>query len=380
MNNRCSALPRSRGSARASRGLPGSFLHRPDRRDGCSSLADATLAGSVEVFMNAKCRSDAFGIKQTGDRMSDSNPQVPWTEEQWARANRVIQEEGSRARVGRDVPAADRAVAGRTPISSGPRRSTTAAPAATQDNHRGQHHHQLATLQVKVFLRGAQMADPDMSSALQLFRRAANLLARQEDTIVFRGQRGRGNVAPAQGSALRRPCRHARCSAASRGPGSSIRRVSTARTRQARRTSGEHRVRTHRRARGSRASSDRSRSCSGMTSSSRPRRPTVPWCCRRIGSSLSSAAARCCAPRRFRRTSGVVVALGGAPVDLVIAKDMSLNFLQVTDEPHSSSASTRRWCCASSSASAIVSLRRTARSCGRGQRLDPQSLPRCATA
>jgi uncharacterized linocin/CFP29 family protein len=32
-------------------------------------------------------------------------------------------------------------------------------------------------------------------------------------------------------------------------------------------------------------------------------------------------------------TGGVVVALGGAPVDLVVAKDMSLNFLNVTDEP-----------------------------------------------
>ena len=48
----------------------------------------------------------------------------------------------------------------------------------------------LATLQVKVYLRGPQMADGEMSSALQLFRRAANLLARQEDTIVFRGDRG----------------------------------------------------------------------------------------------------------------------------------------------------------------------------------------------
>ena len=31
--------------------------------------------------------------------------------------------------------------------------------------------------------------------------------------------------------------------------------------------------------------------------------------------------------------SGVVVALGGAPVELVVAKDMSLQFLQVTGEP-----------------------------------------------
>ena len=31
--------------------------------------------------------------------------------------------------------------------------------------------------------------------------------------------------------------------------------------------------------------------------------------------------------------SGVVVALGGAPVELVVATDVSLNFLQVTTDP-----------------------------------------------
>ena len=31
--------------------------------------------------------------------------------------------------------------------------------------------------------------------------------------------------------------------------------------------------------------------------------------------------------------SGVVVALGGAPVELVVATDMSINFLQVTTDP-----------------------------------------------
>lgn len=31
--------------------------------------------------------------------MTANNPQVPWTDEQWARVNQVIQEEASRARV-----------------------------------------------------------------------------------------------------------------------------------------------------------------------------------------------------------------------------------------------------------------------------------------
>jgi Encapsulating protein for peroxidase len=36
-------------------------------------------------------------------------------------------------------------------------------------------------------VRNAQMADPEMSSALALFRRAANVAARLEDAVVFRG-------------------------------------------------------------------------------------------------------------------------------------------------------------------------------------------------
>ncbi len=45
----------------------------------------------------------------------------------------------------------------------------------------------LATLQVIVPIRNAQMADPELASALALFRRAANVIARLEDAVVFRG-------------------------------------------------------------------------------------------------------------------------------------------------------------------------------------------------
>jgi hypothetical protein len=36
-------------------------------------------------------------------------------------------------------------------------------------------------------VRSAQMAAPEMTSVLALFRRAANVLARLEDAVVFRG-------------------------------------------------------------------------------------------------------------------------------------------------------------------------------------------------
>ena len=46
-----------------------------------------------------------------------SNPQVPWTEEQWARVNQAIQEEAQRARVAAKFSAAVRALAAGHAIS-----------------------------------------------------------------------------------------------------------------------------------------------------------------------------------------------------------------------------------------------------------------------
>ena len=128
--------------------------------------------------------------------MTDSNPQVPWTEEQWARANRVIQEEAQPRARGGDIPAAYRsAPAGRRlrqgrgdqgRIRDGRRDRSGKSRITIEDTTTIK----LATLQVKVFLRGAQMADPDMKSALQLFRRAANVLAPKEDAVVFQRSTG----------------------------------------------------------------------------------------------------------------------------------------------------------------------------------------------
>ncbi|MGB5053130.1 MAG: family 1 encapsulin nanocompartment shell protein, partial [Nitrospirales bacterium] len=48
----------------------------------------------------------------------------------------------------------------------------------------------LTKISVNVYLTSAQLCQPDLSSALILFRRAANLIARVEDRIVFGGQPG----------------------------------------------------------------------------------------------------------------------------------------------------------------------------------------------
>jgi uncharacterized linocin/CFP29 family protein len=210
--------------------------------------------------------------------MTTDNPQVPWTDEQWARVNQVIQGEASRARVaatflplvgplhgGTDfvrkelisysAPPPANVLTALTRSGGGPftvQATTTTAhgivpgqwftlsgnaptgyngtfqalpntkdstiifslptdPGAetglgtlvpSQYSSAGvppdpqrividdRHIWQLATLKVNVHLRGAQMDDPEMTSALAVLRRAANVLARLEDAVVFNGLSG----------------------------------------------------------------------------------------------------------------------------------------------------------------------------------------------
>ncbi|NRB18579.1 MAG: encapsulin [Rhodobacteraceae bacterium] len=50
----------------------------------------------------------------------------------------------------------------------------------------------LTSLSVNVYLKNAQVADPELTSALIMFRRAANIIARVEDAIIFNGQEDTG--------------------------------------------------------------------------------------------------------------------------------------------------------------------------------------------
>lgn len=118
--------------------------------------------------------------------MTTDNPQVPWTDEQWARVNKVVQEEASRARIAATFLPLLGPLPGDTDFVREELVQVVPLPAPPlhiQDKPVIQ----LATLQVRVSVRGAQMADPEMTSVLSLFRRAANVLARLEDAVVFRG-------------------------------------------------------------------------------------------------------------------------------------------------------------------------------------------------
>ena len=120
--------------------------------------------------------------------MTTDNPQVPWTDEQWARVNKVVQEEASRARMAATFLPLLGPLPGDTDFVRQELIQYQFAPPPNMPlGIQDRPVIQLATLQVRVPVRGAQMADPEMTSVLALFRRAANVLARLEDAVVFRG-------------------------------------------------------------------------------------------------------------------------------------------------------------------------------------------------
>jgi uncharacterized linocin/CFP29 family protein len=280
--------------------------------------------------------------------MAQDNSQVSWTDEQWARVNQVIQEEASRARVAANflplygplAPSTDfvgDAAVSYPDVAGGSTQQKIAI--ADTDTIK------LPTLQVKVYLRGAQMADPEMTSVLALFRRAANVLARLEDAVIFNGQSapgGDGRSNP-KGGLLDLPriweIWGGQESGGLLGPDP---------------TGPEPRTRTHvpihldadNGGRLVAAVSDAISRLEGKghfgpfavvldhnffliaqtpndNSLVLPQDRIIPFL--GGGSLLRSST--------LPAHSGVVVALGGAPVEIVVATDMSVQFLQVTTDP-----------------------------------------------
>ena len=135
--------------------------------------------------------------------MTSNSPQVPWTEEQWALVTQTVQKEASRARVAASFlplygplpPDTDFVRADTLGYEERPGIVPPEKPQRMFVDDKTTL--PLSTLHVKVWLRGAQTADPNLTSALQMFRRAANVLARLEDAIVFRGQQATDQGPPA---------------------------------------------------------------------------------------------------------------------------------------------------------------------------------------
>jgi uncharacterized linocin/CFP29 family protein len=123
--------------------------------------------------------------------MTSDKPQVPWSDDQWEKVKQVVQEEAQRSRVAASFLELYGPLPGCTDfvrdqsissvLSTNPPPPQRLAISDTDII-------KLPTLQVKVFIRGAQMLEPELGSVLALFRRSANVLARLEDAIIFNGQ------------------------------------------------------------------------------------------------------------------------------------------------------------------------------------------------
>lgn len=268
--------------------------------------------------------------------MADNNQQVPWTDEQWARVRKVIQEEAARARVAAGflplvgpLPASADYVPNDTISYTD---DTGAAKLQIEDKTTIQ----LATLQVRVFLRGAQMADPDMDSALQLFRRAANVLARLEDSVVFTGLAGASKlpwnappVAQVLGGEMTKGLLQANDDRSNdvdpNGAGDSKERMGNRLVTAVSACISDLEAAGHFGPFAVVFGHDFFTAVQSPDASSLvlPQDRIIPFL---GGGPLVRSST-------LPEQSGVVVALGAAPVELVVATDVSLNFLQVTPDP-----------------------------------------------
>jgi uncharacterized linocin/CFP29 family protein len=125
--------------------------------------------------------------------MDRNSADLGWTDEQWSRASKAVQQEAQRARVaGQFLPSFNQ-----------PDVTAVAVPRRLIDYHASGRPDPaeriridntpsifLTSLAVNISLSSQEAADPEQSAALIELRRAANLIARLEDALVFRGQPG----------------------------------------------------------------------------------------------------------------------------------------------------------------------------------------------
>ena len=126
--------------------------------------------------------------------MSDTG--ICLTDQQWQQIQQTVHDEAHKARVAaRFLP-----LYGPLPLDA----ETVPAQDLKAEDH--EHHWRLhidesatlriTTIAVNVHLNSQQMAQPDLMSELTLFRRAANIIARVEDAMIFQGAEGKSVVHP----------------------------------------------------------------------------------------------------------------------------------------------------------------------------------------
>lgn len=124
---------------------------------------------------------------------------LPWTDEQWAMAQRVVQDGARKARVASSfLPLVGPLPDGQASVPALPMRYPEF------ESYRGEAPRRLevddgetlrlTTIACNVYLKTQQAEDPDLASAKQMLGRAADVIGRLEDAIVFNGQPGPGEA------------------------------------------------------------------------------------------------------------------------------------------------------------------------------------------
>lgn len=132
--------------------------------------------------------------------MPDDVARLPWTEEQWTALQRVVQEAAGKARVATSfLP-----LVGPLPPGQASVRTLAMSPSKHPGPQVGEADQRLeiddsvtlplTTLSCHVYLTTQQVEDPDLAAAMQLLGRAADVIGRLEDAIVFMGQPGAGTA------------------------------------------------------------------------------------------------------------------------------------------------------------------------------------------
>jgi uncharacterized linocin/CFP29 family protein len=125
--------------------------------------------------------------------MSDNCPPLSWTTQQWAALYSVAQEAAQKSRVASRFLPAEKA----SPEAQTVPANWLNLVGIDEARQRGEAEErlqvssgktlQLTTISCKVYLRGSEVADPELLAAKSMVRRAAEVLARLEDAIVFNG-------------------------------------------------------------------------------------------------------------------------------------------------------------------------------------------------
>jgi uncharacterized linocin/CFP29 family protein len=263
--------------------------------------------------------------------MADSNVQLHWTDEQWNKVRQVVYEEARRARVaGNFLPLygplePDASYVAKQQLQELP--NDVGFIVSDRDTLR------LITIQERVLLRGAQVADSELNSALFAFRRAANRVARREDETVFNGD-GRSDD---ESGALPQETSGPATKGSACEPGlvdSAMIRVPVGRPREPRgrgaelvasvsraiaELEGQYQLGPFAVVLGHAYFEDVQRPTDAMVL---PQDRILPFL---GGGALVRTSV-------LESEQGLVIALGGAPIDLVVGTDISVSFLQVTPD------------------------------------------------